>query len=116
MEIAKVALGTLAVAPDIMYGAISEANSALEEAISRSDLTKDSIRLALDGEADGSRVRVLLNAAYESLKLWMAEHEGLEKADYVNVRSEMQLVGDGQGGVAWVSNKNVKKFREKAGG
>lgn len=83
-----------------------------EELVGRT-LDEDTLLRVVSGVEDaGADMQRDTRASYEALKKFMDKEEmnGREYDGYVDFRDMMQSVTDGNGGMVWVRNENVRKW------
>lgn len=92
---------------------LNGAKSYLGEELADRVLDDDTIEQALDRSTVPGRrgeVKALVGEAYEELHKFMKEHKCENTERCVHFEVLMQLVDDGDGGMVWVSNKNVQHW------
>ncbi|CAM9739597.1 unnamed protein product [Hapterophycus canaliculatus] len=89
-------------------------NGLFEELVDRA-LDEDALIRVVTGEEDPSddmqRDAVV---SYEALQKFIDKEENKRRDgdDYVDFRDKMQRVDDGKGGMVWVRNENVRRWRD----
>ena len=92
---------------------LNGAKSYLGEELADRVLDDDAVERALNGSAiEEGRVTNLVGKAYEELKNFMEMHTCEDTARCTHFDKEMQLVDDGDGGMVWVSNGNVQRWKD----
>lgn len=82
-------------------------------------LDEEALRRVMTGEdlrgGDHEKVRDFSNSGYEALKNFIGKQEKkcANTAGYVDFRSEMKPVNDGEDGTVWVSNGKIGEWLSK---